>query len=118
MAYWNSEINGNDFAFDSIGAIVFLIKERMDKDLEVVKTKKYPEQSLLANLRILRNIGNDFPKELSVIFRKKDLSHYENEFNLWFSSVESKLPKQYINELRENAIFEFTAFKKQLNTKG
>lgn len=108
MSYWGIEPDQNDFAFDGVGAYIHCIKEGMFKDIEVVKNKKYPEQSMIASLRCLRVIGEQFPKNLRVSFRKKDLALVKTAFYEWVELVD--LPAKYSAGIIEEAEKEFELF--------
>lgn len=72
MSYWGSKPDECDFAFDSMAVYIGLIKERLEQEAATVIEQAYPEQSIIAALRCLRLIGEEFPKALSVSFRRKD----------------------------------------------
>lgn len=109
MSYWGNNPDECDFAFDSIVANVYLIKERLLKDIEVVERKGFPEQSIVANLVCLRVIGEKFPKALSVHFRKKDFEMVKSAFNKWYKTT-NNLPEG----LKERADSEFLLFEQNI----
>jgi|SRR5882724_11255166 len=109
MSYWGTDIHDNDFAFDSVGAIVFLIKERMLANIKAVKSKNYPEQSIAASLACLRVIGERFPKCLSVHFGKRDFEAVHAEFYQWLQS-DAKIPADLSEGIKQSAEIEFRLF--------
>ncbi len=114
MAYWGTQADENDFAFDAISAYVLLIKERMMNDMATVLEKAYPEQSLTASLACLRQIGERFPKCLAVAFRKADLQRARVAFDQWYSLVAKQLEPERRDAIRTHAINEFELFQTQL----
>ena len=72
MAYWDNGPDGCDFAFGAIGVYVLFIKKRMMDDCKNVMNTSHTEQSIVASIVCLRLIGEQFPKSLSVHFRRKD----------------------------------------------
>jgi hypothetical protein len=114
MPYWGSKSEDSDFAFDSVGAIIFLIKERMMKDIETVLKKSYPEQGMIASLACLRLLGERFPKNLSVHFRKKDFAFVKSAFEQWYQAVESQMPSKYRDEILAEARNEFALFEDRI----
>ena len=86
MSYWGTDIHDNDFAFNAVGVIVLLIKERMLADIKAVKSDNNPEQSIAASLACLRLIGERFPKCLRVSFGKRDFATVRAEFYEWLES--------------------------------
>ena len=113
MSYWGTDIHDNDFAFDSVGAIVFMIKERMLADIEAVKSKNYPEQSIAASLACLRVIGERFPKCLSVHFRKRDFEAVRAEFYQWLDT-DATIPADLREGIKQSAEIEFRLFEERI----
>ena len=114
MPYWGSKSDESDFAFNSVGAIIYLIKERMTKDIDTVLGKNYPEQGMIASLVCLRLLGERFPKILSVHFRKKDFAFVEGAFEQWYAAVKSQLPSEYLDGILAEANNEFTLFEEKI----
>ncbi len=113
MSYWGSRPEECDFAFGAVGVAILRIKKKMFEDIEVVKRKAYPEQSILASLVCLRLLGEHFPKNLSVHFRRKDLEQVRAAFAAWFHQAEEEIPKQYRDRLLEQAEAEFRLFEQR-----
>lgn len=113
MSYWSSEPDGCDYAFDAIGAVVFLIKERLEKETAAVKEMNYPEQSMIALLSCLRVIGEEYPKALSVSFRSKDYEKTRDAFYEWFES-DAKIPVGRRDGIRKAAEREFQLFEERI----
>lgn len=114
MSYWGPDIDECDFAFDSIGANIFIIKERLFNDIETIKKGRYySEQSMIANLACLRLIGEKFPKNLSVSFRKKDYLEVQNEFYNWYYS-DANIPKEHKEKILIFAEKEFQLFEERI----
>jgi hypothetical protein len=114
MAYWGSKPAENDYAFDAVGAYVFLIKERMLKDMVVVLEKSYPEQAILSSLKCLRLLSEEFPECVRVHFRKKDLEVCRAGFKKWHDEVYDKLPTEYRDAILLQANTEFTLFEERV----
>jgi hypothetical protein len=113
MSYWGTDIHDNDFAFDAVGVIVLLIKEKMLADIKAVKSANYPEQSIASSLACLRVIGERFPKCLSVHFRKRDFEAAQMEFYQWLES-EAKIPPDLKQGIRQSAEVEFRLFQERV----
>ncbi len=107
MPYWGSKPDDSDFAFDAIGAYIYIIKERMTKDIATVLEKSYPEQSMVASLICLRLLGEQFPKCLTVHFHKSDFAFVVNAFNEWVAKVGRELPDKHRDAIVAEARAEF-----------
>ncbi len=116
MAYWGHMPDESDFAFDAIGAYIFLLKERMLKDIATVLEKTYPEQSMVASITCLRLIGERFPKALSVHFRKRDFAFVVRAFDEWLAKVGPQLPDKHRNAIVAEARAEFALFEERILT--
>jgi hypothetical protein len=113
MSYWSTEIDGCDYAFDAVGASLSWIKQRLFKELEIAIEKEYPEQSVGAYVCLLRVTGARFPKQLAVVFGRRDLERARQGFERWYTLVEEKLPLQGRNQIRENTEREFALFEEE-----
>lgn len=114
MSYWDNKVEGNDFAFDSVGVAILWIKERMFRDLESVISKGYPEQSLTAYMCCLRLLGVRFRNNLSVHFGKRDLERARQGFERWYELVSEKIPLDRREGVRALAEQEFLLFNQQI----
>ena len=109
MSYWNANNDGNDFAFGSIGANIYLIKERLFKEMNLVNEKLHPEQSIICQLTMLRIIGEQFPESLSIHFDQNDFNEVKKSFYSWYESG-AKIPAKYRTDILLNAEKEFELF--------
>jgi hypothetical protein len=116
MPYWGSGSADNDYAFDAVGAYIFLIKQRMFQDAENVVNKSYPEQGIVASLECLRLLAGQFPKCVKVHFRRKEFEKAKEAFDRWYESVKDKLPKSYREAIKTNADREFQLFEAEVLT--
>ncbi|MCE9547728.1 MAG: hypothetical protein K8T25_19835 [Planctomycetia bacterium] len=116
MSYWGSGPIDNDYAFDSVSAYVFMIKEQMFQGADKVVEKSYPEQGIIASLQCLRLLANQFPKCVKVHFRKKEFEQAKDVFGRWYDSTIEKLPPDYREAIRSNAEAEFRLFEMQVLT--
>ena len=114
MSYWGSKPADSDYAFDAVGVYVHLIKERMLEDMVTVVEKSYPEQGIVASLQCLRLLAAEFPKCVSVSFRKKDFEHCKSTFFIWYDLVKGKIPAKHREEILLEANKEFALFEKQV----
>ncbi|MFN3148585.1 hypothetical protein [Bremerella sp.] len=110
MAYWGSSSTENDFAFDGVGAYIYLIRERMFEDAESVIEDEYPEQSIIASLQCLRLLASRFPNNVRVSFGKHEFAKAKECFFKWYDSVHKKIPKKYREDILANAKAEFKLF--------
>ena len=113
MAYWGSDIDENDFAFGAIGATILYIKKQMLKNIDVVKAKNYPEQSIAANLACLRLLGERFPKNLLVHFGDSDLEEVRVEFYQWVEDAKG-IPQDRKDRIVEATEREFQLFEERI----
>lgn len=116
MPYWGSGLADNDYAFDAVGAYIFLIKERMFQDAKQVIEKSYPEQGIVASLKCLRLISGQFPKCVKVHFRRREFEKAKEAFAQWYELVEDQLPHDYREGIRSDADAEFQLFEAQVLT--
>lgn len=114
MPYWGPKPDENDFAFGSLGAIFYLIIERMNKDSATVLSKSYPEQSMIASLTCLRLLGEQFPKNLSVHLGKQGYEAVKSAFEEWYAKVRDKQPPKYRNAILVEAKKEFAHFEERI----
>jgi|688.fasta_scaffold1177264_2 hypothetical protein len=114
MPYWGTKPADNDYAFDALGAYLFLIKERMFKDMAIAIEKAYPEQSILASLQFVRLVSAGFPKCVNVHFRKKELQLAKTGFAEWYEVAKGKIPAEYRHAILSEADREFDLFEKQV----
>ena len=114
MSYWGSRPVDNDYAFGAVGVYVFLIKERMFKDMRTVIQKSHPEQGLVASVQCLRLLATEFPKNVQVHFGRKDLDEAKLAFRQWYELVEDKVPSEYREAIRQEAEAEFDLFEEQV----
>jgi hypothetical protein len=114
MAYWGSGADESDFAFDAVGAYIYLLKERMLNDIKVVRAKSYPEQSIVASLGCLRLIGERFPKNLGVHFGRADFDSARRAFEGWYEAVKDEIPPKYRAKVYEEAQVEFQLFEERI----
>ncbi len=112
MAYWSSEADGCDFAFDSIGVTVIQISELLFREADLVREKNFREQSILAHLRCLRVIGEQFPKSLRVSFRRHHFEKARDAFREWLGSVNLSAKRK--EELFDCAEKEFSLFEERI----
>ena len=116
ISYWGSGSADNDYAFDAVGPYIFLIKERMFQDAEKVIEKSHPEQGIIASLECLRLLAGQFPKCVSVVFRRKEFEKAKEAFGRWYETVKDQLPRNYREAIRSNAEEEFQLFEAQVLT--
>ena len=114
MAYWGSKPIDSDFATGAIGAYIYLLKERLQKDTETVLKKCHPEQSIVASLTCLRLLSEQFPKNVRVHFGRKDYLQSKEAFEQWYDAVRTKLPAKYRDEILDEANKEFALFEERV----
>lgn len=115
MTYWGSDFDENDFAFDSLGAGIYLLLGLMEKDANIVLEKSYPEQSMLIFLHIFSELAELYPKCTSVHFGKKKYLDIKSMFKEWYTKVSPNLPKEYKEEVNNKAIQLFERMDQQFN---
>jgi hypothetical protein len=114
MSYWGYGPDENDFAFDSLGACIVSIKKRIFQDIANDPKRQYPEQSIIPLLVCLRMIGERFPKNLSVTFRKKHFEQAKEAFYAWYQNAYEKIPEQYRGKVLQEAESEFQLFEERI----
>lgn len=114
MPYWGNGPIDNDYAFDTLGAYVVLIRERLFKDAENVITKAHTEQAIIASLHCLRVLDAEFPTCVRVSFRRKDLERAIALFEAWLERVRDALPAEQAKFVRVAADAEFERYRAQL----
>lgn len=86
----------------------------MFEDMENVLQKSYPEQSIIASLRCIRLLAEEFPKCVRVSFRRKELEQCKVAFANWYDAVKGKLPAKYREEILFQANAEFALFEERV----
>jgi hypothetical protein len=114
MPYWGPGPDQSDYAFNAVGAYIYLIKERMMKDIGTVLEKGFPEQGMVASIACLRALGELFPKNLSVHFGKKDFAFVVSAFNEWMAKVGPRIPSKHREALLAEAQREFALFEERI----
>lgn len=114
MPYWGSRPIDTDYAFDAVGAYIFIIKERMFQDAGKVIEKSYPEQGIVASVQCLRLLASQFSSCVKVHFGKKELVKAREAFDKWYDSVRERLPLAYREAIRSNAESEFQLFEREV----
>jgi hypothetical protein len=97
MPYWSGELDGCDFAFDSVGVIVLQTVKQLEREADLVLEKQFPEQSILALLSILDKLMEIYPKCVSVHFGKGRYLVVKEKFMTWHSSC-AKIPRKHRDE--------------------
>ena len=112
MSFWGPKPDECDFAFDSIGAAIYKLKEQLMNDIKT--GLEHPEQSMVALLCCLRLIGERFPKNLSVSFGREDYLFVANAFEEWLAKSGPRLPKKYREKIEAEARAEFALFEERI----
>lgn len=113
MAYFGETI-GNDYESGKVGVYVLLIKEKMFNDMATVIAKSFPEQSIVASVKIIRLLASEYPKSVSVHFGKKELLKAESGFAEWYDLVCEKIRPPYRDRVLKEAEAEFSRFRNQI----
>ena len=102
MSYWNGELDGSDFAFGAIGTTVLQIVKRLEKEADLVLEKQHPEQSMLSLMKILSLLMDEYPKCVSVHFRKRRYLAVKEKYAQWAESS-AKIPQSHVADFQANA---------------
>lgn len=107
MPYWSGDLDGSDFAFDSVGVIVLQTVNRLEEEADLVVEKHHSEQSMLALLKVIELLMDRFPKCVAVHFRKRQYLAIKDRYLAWRKSC-SEIPKKHVAEFDEhvNSLFE------------
>lgn len=114
MPYWGSKPGDSDYAAGAIGSYVVLIKQRMFQDMSTVLEKGYPEQAIVASVRCLRLLAEEFPQNVKLHFGRKELKQAKDGFERWYAAVKPKLPAQHTEAIRAEANAEFKLFEERV----
>ncbi|MEO0477156.1 MAG: hypothetical protein AAF085_14480 [Planctomycetota bacterium] len=114
MPYWGPKPLESDYAFDQTGACIAMIKKRLFDNMSNVIAKAYPEQSIIASLQCIRLLAEEFPKCVSVSFRKKHFAEARAGFEQWYELVKDKIPAKYRESVLEEANKEFALFEERV----
>jgi hypothetical protein len=114
MPYWGGKPDDCDYASGAVGVYILLIKNRMMEDIAGVLKEEFPEQAIIVSLTCLRLLGEQFPKDLSVHFGKKDFAFVRGAFDEWYAKVSHRLPSKYRTQIVEEAHKEFALFEERI----
>lgn len=114
MVYWGSGPIDNDLAFNAVGGLIEVIKERMFKSSENVLNKSYPEQSMIAFLQCIRLIAEQNLQCVRVSFDEEDFEKTKVAFGEWYEAVNKKIPSKHRKGLLETAQKEFALFEERV----
>lgn len=87
MAYWGSNAEDCDFAFDAVGSYIVHIKKAMLRDAAVAIERAYPEQSILASLKAIYCLWDSFPKNVSCAFPRRAFEESKLLFSAWIAAA-------------------------------
>lgn len=114
MGYWSDSAKGCDFAFDAVGAVIFLVKKRLKADITTVIDKAHPEQSMIATLGVLRVIGAENPKNLSVHFGRRQFEETKSSFYEWYEKCSRRIPAKHREGVLQSAEAEFQLWEEHI----
>lgn len=117
MPYWNGDLDGCDFAFDSVGAVVLQTMNRLEAEANLVIDKKHPEQSMLALLKVLDLLTDQFPRCVAVHFRKRRYLAIKDRYISWLESF-AAIPREHSLEFDANATALFESLDRKLKIGG
>ncbi len=80
MGIFGPGVGENDQAVDEISALLFLITERLDKELHLMESDSRPEQAALALLKSLRVLCIEFPLSARIMMERKALKKWKENF--------------------------------------
>jgi len=75
---------------------------RLEEEAELVIEKGHPEQSMLALLKVLDVLMDEFPKCVAVHFRKRKYLAIREKYLVWLDSC-AKVPENHTDEFEANA---------------
>ena len=101
MSYYSAEVDGSEFAFTQICVVALFIRDRMFEDVENCIRDKYPEQSVIASIRMLSQVAQLSPKILLPTVTVTDVRRAEEMLEEWFDVCGSKVPAKYREQLRQ-----------------
>lgn len=104
MAYWNSDLDGSDFAFNSLGVIFYHLEQLLEKDSAVVLEKTFPEQSIGVLIESTALLAEAYPKCASVTFESKKIRKCKQRFHEWYAQCSSKVPEKHRDALYANTL--------------
>ena len=90
----------------------------MMDDCKNVMNTSHTEQSIVASIVCLRLIGEQFPKSLSVHFRRKDFEKAKKMFNDWYTETYDSLPAERRDAIKTEAQAEFDLFEESILKKN
>ena len=114
MAYWDSSLDGSDFAFDALGVIFYHLEQQLEKDSAVVLEKTFPEQSIGVLIESAALLAEAYPKCASVTFEGKNIRKYKQRFHEWYAQCSSKVPEKHRDVLYANTLAAFERLEKAL----
>lgn len=117
MSYWGPGPDQNDFGTGSIGVVALLMRRQLDKDVAtVMKDRGHPEQSIIAMLTLLRSLGEVYPAELSIHFRRKQFEAAKTAFHTWYSKQSHRIPEPHREGVLRSAECEFQLWEERIFT--
>lgn len=117
MSYWGYKAEDSDFAATAVGANIYMIKKRMLQDIANDPDREHSEQSILGHLLCLKLLGERFPKQLKVHFRKSDFLKAKESFYKWYENSSGKIPNEFRQKFFSEAEKEFREIEERFYTK-
>lgn len=91
MAYWGNKAEECDYAFDSLGSYIAHMRDSMFSAAAGTIEEKYPEQTIVMTLKVIRTLWESFPKNVASTFHRGDFDKSKALFGEWLAAVGPKL---------------------------
>lgn len=100
-----------------MGVVVLQTVERLEAEADLVIKKQHPEQAMLALLRILDLLKDEFPKCVSVHFGRREYLAVKEKYLVWRQTC-SRVPKGHTEKFDENAEVLFARLDRKLKVES
>lgn len=90
------------------------MSDRLFSDMAGTIEDQYKEQSIIAGLRMIRVLAKEFPKAVTLAFKRQDFERAKDGFEKWYSLCEKKVPKKYRDDFIKEAREELKLFESEV----
>ena len=114
MSYWGAEPDENDRGSGSISMAALWLKKQLEAASTAAVSKGAAEQAILANLVLLRLLGQDYPKELSVHVGRRTFDTAKAAFYEWYEKCSRRIPAKHREGVLQSAEAEFQRWEERI----
>jgi hypothetical protein len=87
---------------------------RFFEDMEGTLDDEYKEQCIIAGLKMIRLLAKEFPKSVTLAFKRQDFERAKEGFEKWYALCGKKVPTKYRDDFIKEARAELELFESEV----